>query len=306
MKYLLQAFSLPSIVIKKCAKMRLWLFLLGMVFASALVLLGILIGSYWHFASRTIEKAVLEGVFGELEEDSYTPQIRNATKRDMLLNPELFPQEKIKDTDHGFSLKEASSAIVSLSCPHYDYLGSQASGIIIDKQGLILTNRHAIGSMEEYYCTVGFTNAISEEPIHIYYADTEGEIASENDSEIDLVVLRIVDTEEGFDMPKEFPSIPVDFWGSSDDLQLGESLRVVGYPYIGKETISVTEGIMSGREGYDWIKTSALIGAGSSGSAVFNDEGQLVGIISLQVGDGMAYAIGTDAIKEWLRYSKNR
>ena len=281
-----------------------------MILASTLVLLGILIGSYWHFASDVIEKAVLEGVLDDDEEDdvweiSYGSYIRENVEHDVLLNPELFPERRNKKVVGSFPFKEAASAVVSIICPHNEEDDLKATGVIIDEEGLILTNRHLTGGLEEYYCNIGITNAISKEPIYdVYYADIDSEMEFGDESKVDLVVLRIVDSDGEFDLLEKFPSIPVNSWGSSDDLQIGESLYAIGYPNLGDDTISITEGIMSGRFGSDWIKVSALAGPGSSGGAVLNEKGQLVGITTMGGDEGMGYAIGTDAIKEW--YSKMR
>jgi S1-C subfamily serine protease len=294
---------MPFGVIKKCVGSRLWTILLGMAIAIALVSLGIFIGSYWSFASGVIEKAVIEGILDEeSEDDAYADPIRENIERDVLLNPELFPQEEIEEMNGDFPFKEEAAAIVSLLCPVDEEEDYSGSGIIFEEQGMILTNRHVQGNMEEFYCTVGITNAMSEDPILAYYADIEGSVILDNDTEIDLAIMRIVDAEEGYEMPEKFPYIPMDTWGSSDALEPGESLFVIGYPIMGDETISITEGIVGGKIGADWIKITALVGPGSSGGAVLNGEGQLVGILTMLAEEGMGYAIGTDAIKEW--YSK--
>ena len=299
MKHLLRILIMPLGVIKKFIISCPWAIILVMVISTALVLLGILIGSYWSFASDAIGKAVIEGVLDdESENDAYTYPIRENIERDVLLNPELFPQEEIKEMNGDFPFRDEAAAVVSLVCPiddEEDYVGT---GIIFEEQGLILTNRHVQGNAEEFYCTVGVTNAMSEEPMFVYYSDIEGAVILDDDTEIDLAIMRIVEAEEGYEMPEKFKSIPMDTWGSSDALVAGDPLYVIGYPDMGDVTISVTEGIVSGKYGSDWIKITALVGPGSSGGAVLNEKGQLVGIIVME-DESMGYAIGTDAIKEW-------
>ncbi len=64
---------------------------------------------------------------------------------------------------------------------------------------------------------------------------------------------------------------------------MGEKLWIVGFPGIGGETMTVTQGIVSGKtQGTprfpgEWIKTDAIISPGNSGGAAFDQLGNLVG-----------------------------
>src|SRR4030065_1371770 len=72
--------------------------------------------------------------------------------------------------------------------------------------------------------------------------------------------------------------------GDSDQVEIGDHLRVLGYPGIGGETITFTEGAVSGFtseravEGRAWIKTDATIAGGTSGGMAVNSAGQLIGV----------------------------
>ncbi|MBU2101617.1 trypsin-like peptidase domain-containing protein [Patescibacteria group bacterium] len=62
---------------------------------------------------------------------------------------------------------------------------------------------------------------------------------------------------------------------------IGDHITVLGYPGIGGDTLTVTDGIVSGfefREGARYIKTSAKIDQGNSGGIAIKDSGCLVGI----------------------------
>jgi Trypsin-like peptidase domain len=79
-------------------------------------------------------------------------------------------------------------------------------------------------------------------------------------------------------------------------VELGDDVRVIGYPAIGADPdefffstdfgpsdvrITVTQGTISGfgqLGGEDVIQTDALIAGGNSGGGAFNDEGQLIGV----------------------------
>ncbi len=72
--------------------------------------------------------------------------------------------------------------------------------------------------------------------------------------------------------------------GNSDEVGLGTPLRIIGYPGIGGETITLTGGEVAGFtsepgvKGRAYIKTSATIAGGNSGGAGIDDEGKLVGV----------------------------
>ena len=63
--------------------------------------------------------------------------------------------------------------------------------------------------------------------------------------------------------------------------KVGDHLSVLGYPAVGGETLTVTDGIISGFEtdnGYQFVKTSAKIDRGNSGGIAIEDSGCVLGI----------------------------
>jgi hypothetical protein len=87
--------------------------------------------------------------------------------------------------------------------------------------------------------------------------------------------------------------------GNSDEVEIGDRLRILGYPGIGGETITLTEGAISGFtlergvNGRAWIKTDATIAGGNSGGLGANSEGELVGIPTI-VTSGSEYGQSVD------------
>jgi hypothetical protein len=77
------------------------------------------------------------------------------------------------------------------------------------------------------------------------------------------------------------PSVPL---GNSDDLHVGDHINIFGFPGIGGETITFTDGSVSGftaEEGLGdraWIKTNATIAGGNSGGLAANDAGSIIGV----------------------------
>ena len=66
-----------------------------------------------------------------------------------------------------------------------------------------------------------------------------------------------------------------------DSVHIGDHLSILGYPGVGGETLTVTEGIVSGfeRDGRNqYVKTSAKTDRGNSGGVAIKDSGCVVGI----------------------------
>ena len=64
-------------------------------------------------------------------------------------------------------------------------------------------------------------------------------------------------------------------------ISIGDHISVLGYPGIGGESLTVTDGIVSGfefRSGERYVKTSAKIDQGNSGGIAIMDSGCVVGI----------------------------
>lgn len=157
------------------------------------------------------------------------------------------------------------------------------SGIIVDKQGHILTNHHVVEGMDEI--SVKLANGAR------YDAELIG-----SDPKTDLAVLRIKGR-----VPRDL--VPAEL-GDSDALRVGDWVLAIGAPFGYEQT--VTAGIISakGRTGVnrdasryeDFLQTDAAINPGNSGGPLVNLRGEVVGIntaIATSVGQfaGVGFAI---------------
>jgi serine protease Do len=133
------------------------------------------------------------------------------------------------------------------------------SGVIVDSNGLIITNNHVVNKADE---------------IKVFLSDKREFKAKlvGTDAKTDVAVLKI-----------EASSLPTVTWADSDRLEVGEFVLAVGNPFGLTQT--VTLGIVSalGRsagiaEYEDFIQTDAAINPGNSGGALVNVRGELVGI----------------------------
>jgi S1-C subfamily serine protease len=187
--------------------------------------------------------------------------------------------------------KEQISAVVMLACPddNFEYNGflSLGSGVIINPEGNIFTNRHVVsnqdGSIIESSptCFVGITDDISQPPKYKYLADLVAYSPETTEYfNFDVAVLYIYGVcreceNAPLSLPSRFPYLEL---GYSDVLIPGSYVAITGYPEIGVGTWSLTNGIISGRVGDFVLKTDAKIDFGNSGGAALNNMNQLIGI----------------------------
>ena len=136
------------------------------------------------------------------------------------------------------------------------------SGVIISKDGYIITNTHVIENASSIEVTTNNNKT--------YQADLIG-----SDEVSDIAVLKIVGKEK-------FPYIR---FADSDQTKIGEWVLAVGNPF--NLTSTVTAGIISAKSrdlnDYDsknqsFIQTDAAVNSGNSGGALVNTSGDLIGI----------------------------
>ena len=170
---------------------------------------------------------------------------------------------------------------------------SLGSGVIVDPDGLIVTNHHVVDGADE---------------IRVVLADRREFAATVIGAapRVDLALLRI---DSGDDHVDPLPSLPL---GDSDRLEVGDLVLAIGNPFgIGQ---TVTTGIVSalGRLAPDadsdlsFIQTDAAINPGNSGGALVTLDGRLVGINSAIMtrgggSIGIGFAIPVNLVKALVR-----
>jgi serine protease Do len=155
------------------------------------------------------------------------------------------------------------------------------SGVIISKDGYILTNNHVVEGAKEVTVTLASKTE--------YKAQIVG-----RDPKTDLAVLKI-------ESKKPLPAAAM---GDSEQLKVGDWVVAIGNPFGLNHT--VTSGIVSakgrviGAGPYDdFIQTDASINPGNSGGPLFNMRGELVGINTaiIPYGQGIGFAIPVNTAK---------
>jgi serine protease Do len=164
---------------------------------------------------------------------------------------------------------------------------SLGSGVIISKDGYIVTNNHVIENAEEITVTIG-------DDTTEYNAKLIGK-----DADSDIAVIKI---ETNVNLT------PIKL-GDSNDLMVGDLIFAIGNPFgVGS---TVTQGIVSalnknkvGINRYEnYIQTDASINPGNSGGALVDSRGALIGIntaiISKSGGNnGIGFAIPVAMVKD--------
>ena len=161
------------------------------------------------------------------------------------------------------------------------------SGVIIGRDGYIVTNNHVIDGADDVYVT---TNSNEE-----YKAKVVG-----TDPFTDLALIKI-------ESDKELTAIP---FGNSDDLRVGEWVLAIGNPFNLRST--VTAGIVSAKgraagsgqgslQVGSFIQSDVAVNPGNSGGALVNMAGELIGINTMiysSTGNyaGISFAIPTSIV----------
>ncbi len=162
-----------------------------------------------------------------------------------------------------------------------------ASGVIYTKDGYVITNDHIYDGVAAPKFLVFPSDGKSHEATYVA-----------GDTRSDLAVLKI---KEGSYQPAKF--------GDSAQLVIGESVAAIGRPNGASSVSSITRGIISlcnrrvtvtSNYSVNLIQTDAAINPGSSGGALVNQYGQVVGITSSKLSgdeyDRIGFAIPTATV----------
>jgi Do/DeqQ family serine protease len=158
------------------------------------------------------------------------------------------------------------------------------SGVIVDKEGYVLTNNHVIEGADKVKVKLNDGREFT--------ATVKGQ-----DSRTDLAVLHI-----------DSKDLPVAILGDSDKLEVGEWAIAIGSPFGLEHTVTVGVISAKGRSGLgtgtyeDFLQTDASINPGNSGGPLINIDGEVIGInaMIIQPGTGIGFAIPVNMAKQIL------
>jgi Do/DeqQ family serine protease len=169
------------------------------------------------------------------------------------------------------------------SSPREYKSSSLGSGVIINKDGYILTNSHVVRGASE------ITVRLSDK--HEYKGRVVGA-----DNKTDLAVIKI-------DAPN---ALPVAVLGNSDKIKVGEWAVAIGNPFGLDRTVTVGVISATGRSDVgitayeNFIQTDASINPGNSGGPLCNIYGEVIGINTaiVSAGQGIGFAVPVNMAKK--------
>lgn len=226
--------------------------------------------------------------------DNYYQVTESKDAEIKLPRAELAPDFKVTlSNEHGkeLSLQElydqCSKSIVAIKGYQDGVDGYYwGSGIILSKDGLILTNTHVIENCDTASVTL-FDNSS-------YDAALVGA-----DSTSDIAVLRI-----------EATGLTPASFGDSAELAIGDKVAAIGNPLGETFRMTLTDGIISAIDrgisynGHSMtlLQTNTAINEGNSGGALFNMYGQVIGVTNMKMMssyssiEGIGFAIPSSTI----------
>ena len=212
----------------------------------SLLLVGLIIGLFYA---------------NKVYQPNSAPLIEETNEKNVLISQTPTPADTKAFTDDSNAIQNASNSVVLLSCFDKDgELYATGSGFAAIEPGIIITNYHVIEG-ETYNIKAQTERGFEFTIKNIAAYDQKQDIAIlKADPGIDLELLTL---------------------GNTNELEKGTKVVAIGSPLGLINSVSI--GVYSGKvdnEDQDYLQFSAAISAGSSGGALFNDRGEVIGITS--------------------------
>lgn len=169
---------------------------------------------------------------------------------------------------------KVSPSVVSVVCTSLtDSTESSGSGVIMSKDGYIITNQHVVADADKITVVLSDNTQYQATPIG-------------SDEQTDLAVIKI---------EPDKTLTPAEF-GDSDELQVGDIAYAIGSPGGVELQNTFTSGMISAINRditvndrvMTLIQTDASINPGNSGGALINNKGQVIGITNAKLMNNMS------------------
>lgn len=141
----------------------------------------------------------------------------------------------------------------------------QGSGVLLSSDGVIATNLHVLEGAQDISVRLKSGGTFSEVSVIDY------------DAKRDLAILKVAG--------RGLPHAPL---GKSLNVRSGKSIFVIGAPSGLEQTVSrgIVSAVRIEDPSYELIQTDAAISPGSSGGGLFDDDGNLIGVMVAYRTDG--------------------
>jgi serine protease Do len=246
------------------------------------VLLALLALLYLPTYMQQLEYSKMRGEVRAIDEalgSDLGPKFGSVGKAYVLLAKKAAPSVVHIDTKQT-QLRRASDVFGGLGIQETE---GEASGVIVDPAGYIVTNNHVVDGAEEIAVTL--SDGTRFENVEVIGTDPGS----------DLAVIKIPGNK-----------LIAAEWGDSDEVEVGEMVLAIGNPF-GLDR-SVTSGIVSaknrrevGNGRVEFLQTDAAVNPGNSGGPLINMGGKIIGINTAIVGQayqGISFAVPSNAARD--------
>ncbi len=242
----------------------------------------------WHIPSFSFKRG------GKSQNKKANPQLLKQNTEAYDASREIIPK----------IVKQARKGVVSIAISDYEFKQGQGpveinskigTGFVIDKNGLIVTNRHVVSHENVMYTVITWDN--KSYPVKKIVRDPINDIA-----------FVFIDAKEG-----NLVSLPL---GDSSKLLAGQTVIAIGTP-LGEFPGSVTVGVISGlgrtvevgssflgivKKYENVIQTDAAINPGNSGGPLLNLGGEVIGVNFAKTSgaDNISFALPINLVKQRL------
>jgi S1-C subfamily serine protease len=243
-----------------------------------------------------LPKRLLLGL-GDFRVGADVPRIASTLEK---LGKNLILERTRGERDIAVFQKASSSVVLVLAGKD-----SVGSGVLISRDGQVLTNWHVVGNDPKAVVVLKPKDSAELRKDLAFSA-----VVEKIDQVADLALLRITNPPQSL----SFVSL-----GAASSLNVGQDVHAIGHPQ--GEVWTYTRGIISQiRANYEWkteesithraniIQTQTPINPGNSGGPLLDDGATLIGINSFRhrSGEGLNYAVSVDTINEFLSREGSR
>jgi V8-like Glu-specific endopeptidase len=182
------------------------------------------------------------------------------------------------------AFKRVAPSVVSLENEE-----GSGTGIVLDKNGLILTNAHVVASPIPFHCDADVRKGVDYAPVTFKKVVVKG-----YHPQLDLAIVK-VDPREAEGGVLEPAKI------ARKKSETGELVFVIGNPGSGSKEIklskSLGQGLLSGVDrqvdGINYYQTDAPINPGNSGGPLVNENGEVIGVVTWKLNnkENLGFAI---------------
>ncbi len=182
------------------------------------------------------------------------------------------------------AFKRVAPCVVSLENDE-----GSGTGIVLDKNGLILTNAHVVASPIPFHCDADVRKGVDFKPVTFKTVVVKG-----YHPQLDLAIVK-VDPREAEGGALEPAKI------ARKKSETGELVFVIGNPGSGSKEVKLSktlgQGLLSGVDrqvdGVNYYQTDAPINPGNSGGPLVNENGEVIGVVTWKINnkENLGFAI---------------